>query len=146
MTSSSSGSNNNAATHYRAATKVHGRYVQTHTLVRRAAAYGTIITTYQVKILCCETTSRCLRTKKRNDNSNTMNIKLTSRLLRRHLNHNLILFLPWNKKKGNVTHKKNIILYSNHGRLGQRDSNRPVHLLRFYMIICQIDVSIRMHE
>ena len=61
-----------------------------------------------------------------------MHIKLTSRLLRRHLNYHGTYFDNGTKKR-EMSHKKkrDTILDSNHGQLDQRNSNISVHLLRF---------------
>ena len=86
--------------------------------------------------------TRCLRNEKRNDSnnntqssssdSNTMYAyKLTSRWLRRHLNHHRTYFYAGTKKRGKCHTHKTIILELSHGRLGQWDNNLLVHLLRF---------------
>ena len=60
-------------------------------------------------------------------------IKLTSRLLRRNRNHHRTYFFTATKKEKCHTKKTNITVNmdSNHGQQHQRDSNLPVHLLRF---------------
>ena len=62
-----------------------------------------------------------------------MHIKLTSQLIIRHLKHQHRTYsYTAGKKTEEIPHTKNtIILNSNHGQRGQRDSNLPVHLLRF---------------
>ena len=88
-------------------------------LVRRAAAYSMIII-YQVLVLCCET-AHGVYVKTRETTVITthraaaaaaaaaallcMHIKLTSRLLRRHLNHRTYFYTGTKKHAGNVTKK-----------------------------------------
>ena len=84
-------------------------------LVRRAAAYS-IILIYQVQVPCCETAHGVYVTKRETTVMTAhraaaaaaglcMYIKLTSRLLRRHLNHHRTYFCTGTRRRG-MSHQK----------------------------------------
>ena len=108
--SSSSCSNSSIATHYTAA----GRYIRIHTRTSCSSVQYTSYNRSGPGTLLWNRT-RCLVTKRdivitthRAAAAVCMHMKLTSRLLRRHLNRHrsLYVFLRWNQKKRNHKEKE----------------------------------------
>ena len=109
----SSCSNTTIATHYRAAAaaEVHGRYIQIHTRTLCSSAQYNCNLSGQGTPLWKRT--RCLRNSNKTTHNRAasaaaaalcMHIKLTSRLLRRHLNHHRTYFYTGTSQR-EMTHK-----------------------------------------